>query len=325
MKIAITGGAGFIGTELAKILKTDGHELVLIDVAPSKEFPDETRIADITDQEALQGALEGVEAIYHLAAEHRDDVLPLQKYYDVNVGGGKNVIAAAKAHDIERIIFTSTVAVYPLVPADAQNGSSEAHPPAPFNDYGHSKLQSEATFEAWANEDKAWSLTTLRLVATFGPGNRGNIFTLINQIASGKFVMIGNGRNRKSIAYVGNVAAFLAHCLGRGPGKHLYNYADKPDLAMRDFVGSVRGALGREGIGPAFPYALGLLGGYAFDVLAKITGRRFPISSIRVKKFCASTVVNAEKLGETGFEAPYSLEAGLEEMVAAEFPQEKAV
>ena len=324
MKIAITGGAGFIGTQLAKLLKSDGHELVLIDLKKSESFPDDSIIADIRDLDTLTKALEGADAIYHLAAEHRDDVTPLSLYTDVNVTGGQNVIEAAKANGIKKIIFTSSVAVYPLVPADLKKGSSEEHPPAPFNPYGQSKCDSEKTFEYWASQDPARSLTIIRLVATFGPGNRGNIFTLINQIASGKFIMIGDGKNCKSIAYVGNVAAFLHHALGFKAGAHLYNYADKPDINMRDFVASIRKALGYRGLGPQMSYALGLLGGSVFDVAAKVTGKKFPISIIRIKKFCADTIVNADKLKEeTGFKAPYSLHDGLEEMIECEFQDKK--
>jgi len=68
MKIAITGGAGFIGSVLAKRLKDDGHELVLIDLKKSEIFPDDSVIADIRDKEALTKALKGTGAIYHLAA-----------------------------------------------------------------------------------------------------------------------------------------------------------------------------------------------------------------------------------------------------------------
>lgn len=319
MKIAITGGAGFIGTQLAKRLKSDGHTLVLIDLKKSEVFPQESVIVDITDKAALVKAMEGVEAIYHLAAEHRDNVSPLSRYYDVNVQGGKNVIAAAKANTINRIVFTSSVAVYPLVPEDPKRGSNENHTPAPFNDYGKSKLESEATFQKWVDEDPEHTLGIIRLVATFGPGNRGNIYMLMNQIAAGKFMIIGNGENSKSIAYVGNVAAFLHHALNLKQGAHLYNYADKPDLNMRDFVGLIRKSLGREGLGLRMPYALGLIGGRVFDIAAKLTGRTFPISTIRIQKFCADTIVNADKLQEMSFHAPYSLDDGLAEMIEAEF------
>jgi nucleoside-diphosphate-sugar epimerase len=321
MKIAITGGAGFIGTELAGLLKAAGHELVLIDIRTSQAFPDLVSLTDVRDFEKLKESLSGVEAIYHLAAEHRDDVHPISKYYDVNVAGGQNVINAAKVLGIKKIIFTSSVAVYPLEPANSKTGSIESDPAAPFNDYGHSKYQSEQTFQSWAKEDASRTLVITRLVATFGKNNRGNIYALINQIDSGKFVMIGDGSNCKSIAYVGNVVKFLQHVLTISTGTHLYNYADKPDLNMRDMVRDIREALGFKGTGPQIPYAAGLLGGRVFDIAAKITGRSFPISLIRVRKFCANTIVSSDKLLETRFTAPYSLREGLEEMIAAEFPQ----
>jgi len=68
-----------------------------------------------------------------------------------------------------------------------------------------------------------------------------------------------------------------------------------------------------------FSYQIGLAGGYLFDLPALVTGRQFPISSIRIKKFCAGTRIAADKLRETGFLPRYSLEQGLERMIAADF------
>ncbi len=324
LTIAITGGAGFIATALAKRLHAAGHNLVLIDLHKSAAFPESSIIADVTDGPAMTEALKGVDAIYNLAAEHRDDVSPIQKYYDVNVGGAQIIVAAAKANNINHIIFTSTVALYGLEPLNPATGSQEESPPAPFNDYGESKLKAEKILNDWAAEDDEKTLTTIRLVATFGPGNRGNIYTLMNQIARGKFAMIGNGQNRKSIAYLGNVTAFLEHALTFNTGAHLYNYADKPDLVTKDLVRTIRAALGLSGLSPQLPYTIGLLGGMSFDIAAKITGRIFPISAVRIRKFCANTIVNADKLEQTGFTRPFSLEEGLQEMIEAEFPREKA-
>jgi GlcNAc-P-P-Und epimerase len=67
------------------------------------------------------------------------------------------------------------------------------------------------------------------------------------------------------------------------------------------------------------PYWTRLAGGYFFDLDALMTGRQFPISSIRIKKFCAGTQIAADKLPETGFIPRYSLEQGLERMIAADF------
>jgi GlcNAc-P-P-Und epimerase len=314
LTIAITGGAGFIGTTLARLLITAGHTVRIIDVRPSAAFPALSQRVDVRDRTALSDALQGVDVIYHLAAEHRDDVTPISLYYDVNVGGADNVVAAAQAHGINRIIFTSSVALYGL----GAGASRESDTPAPFNDYGASKWKSEQVLNAWAAQDKTRTLITTRLVATFGPGNRGNIYNLMAQIAGGRFMMVGRGQNRKSIAYVENVAAFLQHCLNMN-GSHVYNYADAPDLTMREMVALVRGAMGLPGLGPALPYPVGLTGGYVFDAAAAITGKKFPISAVRIRKFCADTMVNAEAARATGFQAPYTLEHGLREMMAAEF------
>ncbi len=319
MNIAITGGAGFIGTHLCRRLKAAGHTIRIIDIRPSATFPDESVIADVRDLPALTHALEGIDAIYHLAAEHRDDVSPVQKYYDVNVTGGQHVITSAKTHNINTIVFTSTVAVYGLNAGE----SRETDPPAPFNDYGRSKFQSEDSFRDWARADEKRTLVILRLVATFGRGNRGNIYTLIQQISSRTFLMIGKGHNYKSIAYVENVAAFLKHALTFSTGSHLYNYADKPDLSTQDMVLTIRKALGLSASGPRIPYIAGLCGGLVCDILAKITGRKLPVSLVRVRKFCASTVVNADKLEQTGFHAPQSLAEGLADMIQNEFPVHK--
>jgi hypothetical protein len=70
------------------------------------------------------------------------------------------------------------------------------------------------------------------------------------------------------------------------------------------------------------PYIVGLLGGYVFDFLAKLTGKTYSISSIRIKKFCADTQISAEKVKEIGFTAPYLLIDGLKKMISSEFLQD---
>ena len=307
MKITVTGGSGFIGSVLLDELANAGHETAIADIRHSHPV-------DVTDVEGLTAALAGQEAVYHLAAEHRDDVKPIQKYYDVNVGGAEILVRAAEANGIKKIIFTSTVAVYGLNVGQ----SCESDKPLPFNDYGRSKLQAEEILRRWADADPSRALTIVRPVATFGSGNRGNIYTLMDQIHKNRFIMIGNGKNLKSIAYVGNVAAFLAANLNNAPGVNVYNYADKPDLQTRVLVKTIREALGLKGMGPHAPYAVGMMGGRMFDCAAKLTGRKFPISAIRVEKFCADTIVNADK-AHAIFNAPTSLQEGLKAMVKAEF------
>ncbi len=153
----------------------------------------------------------------------------------------------------------------------------------------------------------------------FGEQNRGNVYNLLKQIASGMFVMVGHGENRKSMAYVENVAAFIEYSMSFKPGVHIYNYIDKPDFTMNSLVANVNRILNRpEGVRFRLPYLVGLLIGKGFDLVAKLTGKRFAISAIRVKKFCANSVYNTA-IDQTGFVSPVPLAEALERTIRYEF------
>lgn len=315
MNILITGGSGFIGTRLIENLLKAGHNIKIFDKHSSKTYPELSIEGDVRDVEALTKACENIDVIYNLAAEHADNVTPLSLYHDVNVDGAKNVVEAAKAHQVNKIVFTSSVAIYPL-----EGGiSSETTEPAPFNEYGRTKLEAEKVFLAWQNEDAKRALFMVRPAAVFGETNRGNIYNLLKQIHSGKFLLIGKGNNKKSIGYVGNISAFLAELATKEATVDIYNYADKPDMTAREMSNYIQKALGREKAIPTVPYIVGLMGGYTFDLLSKITGKKFPVSSIRVKKFTADTSIDTTKLENSGFQRPYTLQEGLSKTIEHEF------
>jgi nucleoside-diphosphate-sugar epimerase len=204
----------------------------LVDLAPSRSYPDRWISADVRDLPALSGAVAGCTTLYHLAGAHRDDVRPLALYHEVNVRGAEHACAAAEAHGIGRIVFVSSVAVYGL----AEGELDESAPLRPGSEYGRSKVAAEQVFRTWAAHGPERSLTIVRPTVVFGPRNRGNVFELLAQVARGRAIVIGDGRNRKSLAYVANLADFLVYALRFGPGVHVYNYADKPDLDMNRLV-----------------------------------------------------------------------------------------
>ena len=190
----------------------------------------------------------------------------------------------------------------------------------PFNPYGETKLLAEGIYRAWAEEDPARSLVIIRPTVVFGEGNRGNVYNLLRQIASGRFLMVGPGTNKKSMAYVGNVADFLIHSLTLGPGVHIFNYVDMPDLTMNDLVALVNQNLDRPSPNTKrIPMPLALAGGHVLDLVARVAGRTFPISAIRVKKFCENTQVSAEQCLRSGFTPKYSLKEGLSRTIRSEF------
>ncbi len=318
MNITLIGGSGFVGTRLLGLLGEQPEKYTLrnIDKRQSHFFPHVTQLADVRDAEALREKIAGSDVVVLLAAEHRDDVSPVSLYYDVNVGGMKNVLEAMLATGVRRLVFTSSVAVYGL----NKENPDETHPADPFNHYGKSKWQAEEVLQQWHAEHPDFNIGILRPTVIFGERNRGNVFNLLRQISSGRFLMIGGGRNRKSMAYVGNIVSFIRFLIDeKTEGYNVYNYVDKPDFTMNELVFHVSEVLGKHIPTTHVPYWLGMLGGKCFDLLAAITRKKLTISSVRVKKFCATTQFDARKAHAPGFSAPYTLGQGLERTLRFEF------
>lgn len=322
MKILVTGGSGFIGTRLVGELLKEGHEPLIFDKRPSVAYPDRYIQGDVRHFDALSNAISGHGAVIHLAAEHRDDVRPLSLYEEVNVGGASQLTRAVDACGCKRVVFTSSVAVYPLNAGEPD----EEFRPAPFNPYGASKWKAEQVFGEWIAARPDVALTIVRPCVVFGENNRGNVYNLLKQIATRRFIIVGSGKNRKSLAYVGNLVAFLEHCLDFPTGIHLFNYADKPDLSSGEIVEIVRAELGMTDTNRVrLPYSLGLLAGYVFDLIAWATRRRFALSSIRIRKFCADTTVSTRRLEQVaGFSRRCSLPDALRKMVRYEFIEDSS-
>ena len=318
MNITLIGASGFVGTRLLGLLSENQEQYALknIDKQQSHFFPQVTEIGDVRDVEVLKEKLAGADVVVLLAAEHRDDVTPTTLYYDVNVGGMRNVLQAMEANGVKRIVFTSSVAVYGL---NKQNPNEE-HPKDPFNHYGKSKWEAEQVLQDWHNSHPVWNINILRPTVIFGERNRGNVYNLLKQISSGKFLMVGKGENKKSMAYVGNIVAFIKFLIDeKRDGYNVFNYIDKPDFNMNELIDHVSKVLSKHIPSTHFPYWLGMLGGKCFDLLAWVTGKKLAISSVRVKKFCATTEFDATKAHSSGFVAPYTLADGLARTLTFEF------
>ena len=312
--IGIIGGSGFLGTALVSRLALRKHDVHCYDlVAPPGDVA--FTIADVEELDRASG-LEYSSTLINLAAVHRDDIKPLSRYFDVNVKGAEKVCAAATKHDVRQIIFTSSVAIYGF----AAPNTDESGEPNPFNEYGRTKYLAEQVYFRWQQEQpEERSLVVVRPTVIFGPGNRGNVYNLLRQIADRRFLMVGTGVNVKSMAYVENVAAFLEESLAFGPGIHVFNYVDKPDLSVRELICTVREALfGKRSLGPRLPAGFGLLIGRAFDFLSLISRRSFSVSSIRMKKFMATTQFSSA-VADIKFVPPYTLEEGLVKTIRYEF------
>jgi nucleoside-diphosphate-sugar epimerase len=313
-KITVIGGSGFVGTNLCRQLSLKQQDFEIIDLKMSNQFPEKCKIADVRDAETLRKTITGG-VVVNLAAVHRDDVRDKSEYQRTNVDGAENIALVCEEKGIDKIVFTSTVAVYGF----AEPGTDESGAINPFNEYGRTKFEAEEKLRQWQAQGDN-SLIIVRPTVIFGEGNRGNVFNLLNQIASGKFLMAGKGENKKSMAYISNVVAFLETCVATDQKYGVYNYVDTPDLTMNELVSQVRAKLkGKDSVGLRVPYWLGLILGYTADLVAKISGKNLPVSSIRVKKFASSTEFKSAKATLENFHAPFSLSDGVQRTLQSEF------
>jgi nucleoside-diphosphate-sugar epimerase len=315
--VLVLGGSGFIGTRLTQVLMEEQIPVRVGDLRRSEAFPHIWTRCDVRDAESVARAAADCDAIVNLAAEHRDDVFPISRYHETNVDGASNVCAVAEHLNIAKIVFTSSAAVYGFQP----NAVNENGPLEPFNEYGRTKLAAERIYRNWYNQDSKRTLVVVRPTVVFGEGNRGNVYNLLHQIASGRFLMVGSGENVKSMAYVENVARFLAYALSLAPGEYTYNYVDGPDMTTRQLVHHVRNCLGKPGSIVSFPKPVAMAGAHALDAVARITGRSFPISAIRIRKFCENTQFRAERAASSGFIPAFSLAEGLMRTIHSEFSE----
>lgn len=313
-KITVLGGSGFVGTNLCRQLALKQQDFEIIDLKMSNQFADKCKIGDVRDIETLRKTITG-DIIVNLAAVHRDDVRDISEYQRTNVDGAANVAQVCTEKGIKKIIFTSSVAVYGF----AEPGTSEDGDINPFNEYGRTKFDAEEKLRAWKHSGDN-SLIVVRPTVIFGEGNRGNVYNLLSQIASGKFVMTGRGENKKSMAYIGNVVGFIEACIATKQKYGIYNYVDTPDLTMNELVSAVRQKLtGKNGVGLRIPYWFGMILGYLADFASLALGKNLPVSSIRVKKFVSITQFTSSKSDLDHFTPPYSLSTGISRTLNSEF------
>lgn len=144
MKILITGSSGRIGSTLADYLKSQGHWVRGLDVslAPSNSPIDETVVSSLLDLDALNQALDGIDAVAHLAALMTWHPKDNPRLFEVNVTGTFQLLQAAKNRGLQRFVFASSGEVYPeLNPKHLP--ITEEHPTLPNSPYGMTKLLGE--------------------------------------------------------------------------------------------------------------------------------------------------------------------------------------
>lgn len=321
MNVFVTGATGAVGPVVVEALVAAGYGVrALVRQEPAAGLLPATVelvIGDLQDTATLQRAMAGCTAVVHMAGLlHIVNPPPsLQAAYEaVNVTGTANVLAAAQAQGIARVVFFSTIAVY------GDGGSqtfTETTPPRPTTLYGASKLAAEGLVLQARRADGLPLGVVLRLAAVYGRRVKGNYQRLLTALARGRFVPLGRGANVRTLVYERDVAAATLLALqAPAAAGQIYNVTDGTVHSLHDIKVAICDALGRRPPRVYLPVGpLRLLVGVVEDAFA-LVGRPAPIGRATVAKYLEEIRVDGRRLQqELGFCPRYALAAGWAEVV----------
>src|SRR3989338_2264278 len=241
----ITGGAGFLGINMIRLLLGKGHQIRSLDKEPF-DYPEQDKIevitGDIRDKERVDKAMKDIEVVIHTAA-----ALPLytkEEIFSTDVQGTRNILEAAEQNGVKRVIHISSTAVY---------GIPDHHPLVEDDDlvgvghYGEAKVQAEAVCLEFRK--KGMCVPIVRPKSFVGPERLGVFALFYDWAKDGKgFPMIGSGQNRYQLLDVEDLCDAIYLCATRDKevANDTFNIGAKAFTTMKEDYQAV---LDRAGFG----------------------------------------------------------------------------
>jgi UDP-glucose 4-epimerase len=226
----VTGGAGFIGSHLARRLLTSGHRVTVLDnlsVGRRAAVPDDARFVhgDIRDEAALADALTDVDCVFHLAAQVtiRGSFDRFYEDLDTNVMGTARLLRAVDPAKVKWFTLASSMAVYADAPSPAP--IAESHLTAPISPYGIGKLAAEGVARQIL-ATRGIPFSAVRYFNTFGPGQTytpyvGVITIFVTRLLAGEPITVfGDGEQQRDFVHVDDIVAGTMATVGRTPGTY---------------------------------------------------------------------------------------------------------
>jgi nucleoside-diphosphate-sugar epimerase len=256
-RVVVTGGAGFIGSNLVRALIERGDEVRVLDNfstgnrANLEGLGVEIVEGELRSYERVHNAVRGTEVVYHLGAlgsVPRSVQDPLTSSA-VNVEGTLNVLLAARDEGVRRVVFSSSTSVYG---SSRQLPTPEDHPPDPISPYGVAKLAAERYCVSFSRVYESFETVVLRYFNVFGPRQSpfsqysAAIPLFITAIDAGRPVNVyGDGEQSRDFTYVGNVVdATLRAGEAVGASGEIFNIAAGSPVSvnrMADTIGEILG------------------------------------------------------------------------------------
>jgi len=229
----VTGGSGFVGGRLIEVLRARGVEVIALARSDASAAKVQARGAtpargDLDDAGALEAGMRGCDVCFHCAA-HTDQFDPVDVHLRITTQGTKNVLAAAKAAGVARVVHVGTEAVLadgkPIVRAD----ETRPFPRTPMGAYPLTKgLAEQAAVAAGA--------VVVRPRFVWGKGDTNLMPEFIDAVRAGKFAWIGGGHYLTSTCHVDNVVEGLLLAADKGAPGAIYFVTDGAPVEFREFI-----------------------------------------------------------------------------------------
>ena len=246
LKALVTGGSGFIGSHVVDKLAEAGHEPRILDLVVSpwhEESEIDTRIADLSDADAVREAVRGCDAVLHLAA--MADVYQVvedpSRTDSVNVRGTFNLLEAARAEGIERFLYASTIWVYGNAPGPEPH-EEDSPLVLPPHLYTATKLAGEMYCRSYQTLYGV-STTILRFGIPYGPRARpaAVVPAFIAKAQAGTPLTIaGDGSATRQFVYVEDLAEGMVAALAPAGAGRIYNLVGDELVSVRQIADTVR-------------------------------------------------------------------------------------
>lgn len=324
----VTGATGCIGYALAaRLVKSGEYNEVRALVRQGRDAALPPGVRPITGTldipTALQAAAKNVDVVFHCAAKVHDANGDADEFFHVNRDGTQNLLNACSAQNasanLPRFIFFSTVAVFG--DDTPPEGLPENAPLCPQTPYAASKGEAEKQVVLWGPTGRV-----LRVATVYGPRDRGNLGRMMKAIAENRFVMMGDGTNRKTCANVQNVVSAAIAISKQEEIKDTYGnsivLADPAPYTLQELHAAMYDALLKAGWKPspqhlprALPVPVTLALSYGVTGGAKLLGRNSPLTPAQVRRIAANNVYQTDRLSTiSGYFPTGSLSQGMEEM-----------
>jgi nucleoside-diphosphate-sugar epimerase len=319
MKALVTGGGGFLGGAIVRLLRDRGVAVRSISRQRYPTLDAEQVQGDIADADAVRRAVEGCDIVFHVAA--KAGISPrYREYHEANVIGTENIVSACRAASVSRLVYTSSPSVV-FDGSDMENVDETVPYPKHYH-AAYPKTKAQAERLVLAANDGQLATVALRPHLIWGPGDNHLVPRILARAKAGRLRLVGSGANKIDSIYIDNAA--LGHLqaadrlsIGSPISGRAYFLSNGEPMAARDLINGILAAAGQPPVTKSVSPRVAYLAGAFLETIYSIC---WPTSEPPMTRFLAKELATAHWFDLTaarrdlGYEPKVSIAEGLERL-----------